>query len=156
MVMNLKINGNESKSEKQLKDATSAVQISSSSPRCFKTWTQQIGLSWLDSTKLSWKPNQTKLKRKPYQKNWGENQTKLGLIQTKQNWAKAKPKKIGQETKPNQIELRAKPNQIEQDQTRRDLHPGNVEHAGQSWLQLVHPPALLGEPEQHLARGLAG
>ena len=32
-----------------------------------------------------------------------------------------------------------------------NLQPGNVEHPDQPWLQLVHPPALLGEPE-HLGQ----
>ena len=58
--MNIKMNGNESKSQKQLRDSTSALQVSSSSPRCFKTWTQ---LNWteLDWTGPKTKPNQINL-----------------------------------------------------------------------------------------------
>ena len=88
MVMNLKSNGNESKSQKQLKGATSALQVSSSSPRCFKTWTQ---LNWTQLTQL----NQIGLETKPNQ---------IGL--------KAKPNQIELETQPNQIKLETKPNKI--------------------------------------------
>ena len=89
---------------KKLKGNTSAVQVSSSSPRCFKTWTQ-----------LNW--------------------TGAGL--TKPNW-------IGKQKKMSR-------NKIGFEEAEANLHPGNVEHPDQPWLQLVHPPALLGEPE-HLGQ----
>ena len=101
MVMNLRINGNESKSIERLHLCTASLLLFSSL------------LQNLNSTELD----------------------RIGL---------------------NQIEPETKANQIELDQGGQDLHPGNVEHPGQPLVQLVHPPALLGEPEQHLARSLTG
>ena len=66
------------------------------------------------------------------------NSTELNrswLDQTKLDW---KAKKMSR-------------NKIGFEEAEANLHPGNVEHPDQPWLQLVHPPALLGEPE-HLGQ----
>ena len=101
MVMNLKINGNESKSK-----SIERLHLCTASLLLFSSLLQNLNSTELD---------------------------RIGL---------------------NRIEPETKPNQIELDQGGRDLHPGNVEHPGQPLVQLVHPPALLGEPDHHLGEHL--